>query len=757
MKRRAISARWTALILAVILTVSFLPAFSFRTVAQTTPEETASQQLENLFTTIDLMDATISELQEEMTAGHVTSAQLVQMYLNRIKAYDEKLKLNSIISINPNALKEAAALDRERSAGIVRGPLHGIPIVVKANYDVAGMATSAGSNALAHMVVPDDAFVVKKLKDAGAVILANANMSEFASSAIDSRSTLGGFVHNAYDGSKTPAGSSGGTAVAVTCNFAAAGLGTDTGGSIRNPSSFLNLYGIRPSKGLTSIHGVIPLVAQRDTTGPMARTAEDLALILQTMAGTDPDDDFTQEVDADALLGNGYLESLSPDALKGKRIGYLDYSFRYEASSYNEEDEEEVRVVEPSARVQAMLNKARANLRKAGAVFVDLSDVITLDMIRPFWGMAADPTTEYDLNKYLYEKGDLAPYKTNKELILSGPGIMNSNLGDSVEGMADSFEETVNPYTETIGDYKRGETWQGALDGRTQISNILKENNIDAVMYLNSFNTSPDQKTAGSDWECGAFLDFYFAAALGLPDITIPMGFSDSDGLGDSEMPLGLSLFSSFGNEKALMEIAYAYEQQAGDYIRRMPERTPALPDQNLNAFLEDLMDQVYSIRYSRYNKKPDGKVQLMLNAYAKAQNVNTKDPYATYEAAENLARAYDRVMEDLKKSGLVIVKVKNKIASAPTSKKIKYRKLRKHAQSFYMKAKAKGNAKVTFKRADVSKAARKYITVSKKGKVVIKKGLKKGIYKLIVQITAAETALYKKTTALRKLYIIVK
>ena len=192
-------------------------------------EANASRKLEDLFTTVDLMDATITELQEEMTAGHLTSVQLTEMYIDRIRAYDEKLKLNSIISINPAALSDAAALDQERAEGKSRGPLHGIPIVVKANYDVAGMATSAGSNALAGMIASEDSFVVKRLKEAGAVILAQANMSEYATSGTDSRSTLGGVVHNAYDQTKTPAGSSGGTAVAVTCNFAAAGLGTDTG------------------------------------------------------------------------------------------------------------------------------------------------------------------------------------------------------------------------------------------------------------------------------------------------------------------------------------------------------------------------------------------------------------------------------------------------------------------------------------------------------------------------------------------------
>ena len=770
--RKRFYARITAILLAGFMAVSFLPACVETTLAAPVQTgailrteagaETASQQLEDLFTTIDLMDATISELQAEMTAGHVTSQQLVQMYLDRIKAYDEKLKLNSIISINPNALSDAALLDAERSEGKVRGPLHGIPIVVKANYDVAGMATSAGCNALAHMISPDDAFVVQKLKDAGAVIIANTNMSEFAFSAANSSSTLGGTVHNAYDGTKTPAGSSGGTAVAVTCNFAAAGLGTDTGGSIRNPSSFSNLYGIRPSKGLTSISGVLPLGAQRDTTGPMARTAEDLALMLETMAGTDPNDDFTQEADADALLGDGYMNALSEGALKGKRIGYLANSFSFEVATYDEYGLEDVKKVEPNERVKAMINKARANLRKAGAEFVDLSELITEDLYRPYWRYAADQTSEYDMNKYLYEKGDYAPYKTYKELLLTGIGINNTNLGYSAENLADSFKDTVNPYTETVGNYKRGATWADSLQGREEISQILKENNIDAVMYLSYFNAAPSQADvqAQRNWDGGPALEFYFGSALGLPDISIPMGFCDSELAYEPELPLGLNLFSSFGNEKTLMEIAYAYEQQAGDYIRKMPERTPALPDQTLNDFLENLMEQVYLIDYSKYNEKPAGKVQLMLEAYQKAVNVNTQDPYAVYQAAKTLARAYDRVIKALNDSGLAPVpKVKslNKITKVTKSQTVKYSKLKKKKQSFRIKATVLGKAKTSFKKISVTKAAKKFISVTKSGKVTIKRGLKKGKYTLKVLVTAGETTAYKKTSVKKTIKIIVK
>ena len=202
-EKRLFMKRHVALILIFLLLTTALSACAGRAEKPSLPqfryagEGSASKQLEDLFTTIDLPDATIAKLTAEMEDGHVTSAELTQMYLDRIAAYDDKLNLNSITNINPNALEEAQTMDRERAAGKIRGPLHGIPVIVKDNIDVAGMATTAGSAAFAGNIAPQDAFVVKRLREAGAVILAKANMSEFARSAIDSHSTFGGNVHNA--------------------------------------------------------------------------------------------------------------------------------------------------------------------------------------------------------------------------------------------------------------------------------------------------------------------------------------------------------------------------------------------------------------------------------------------------------------------------------------------------------------------------------------------------------------------------------
>lgn len=599
-------------------------------------ELTASQELENLFTTIDLMDATVSDLQAEMRAGHVTSVQLTQMYIDRIEAYDKGLDLNSVIALNPEAFNEALERDLERSGGLVRGPLHGIPVIVKANIDVEGMATSAGAKILEDMIASEDSHVVRQLKDAGAVILGQANMSEFAYATASSRSTLGGFVHNAYDTSRTPAGSSGGTAVAVTCNFAALGIGTDTGGSIRNPSSFANIYGMRPSKGLVSTAGILPLKNYKDTAGPMTRTAEDMALLLGVIAGSDPDDDYTLEANADWIAGDGFMDDISDSGLEGVRIGYLRYSFGTEYS-------------DPDVKVRNMIDEAIANLEEAGAEVVDISDILTTEMIENLTGDIGTETFEYDLNKYLYEKGDAAKYKTVRDLLYSNYDGMQhmylANLTADYYDLAGSFEDTYDPYTETEGKYKRTPCWEKALEGRLRVSRIMEENDIDAVMYLNFFDIATQEQAYVEDDYNYANYDIAFSANLGLPEISLPMGFSDTADDNGAEMPLGLSLFSGFGRDAKLLDIAYAYECRAGDSIRRMPEITPALEDGSLNLFLDELTAEARDLG-NRYRIAFGESMKVLSDACDKAEAADRSDPYAVYEAAAYLAGIYDGAAE---------------------------------------------------------------------------------------------------------------
>ena len=261
------------------------------------------------------LDATIPELQQAMEAGELTAVELVDFYLDRIAAYDDAgPALNAFILVNPTALQTATALDGERANSGPRGMLHGIPLVIKDNLNTFDMPTTAGSTSLQGWEPGSDAFVVRKLREAGAIILGKTNLPDFAGS-WQTVSSLGGRTLHPYDLARDPGGSSGGTAVAVSANLGVAGLGTDTCGSIRLPAALNNLYGLRPSSGLTSRGGLIPLTLTLDAVGPMARSVADLAIMLDAMAGVDPDDPTTVAIRA------SYLASVSVDGLQGRRVG----------------------------------------------------------------------------------------------------------------------------------------------------------------------------------------------------------------------------------------------------------------------------------------------------------------------------------------------------------------------------------------------------------------------------------------------------
>ncbi len=653
-------------------------------------DKSAEEQLNDIFTTLDLQDATISVLQDEMAKGNLTSEKLTQMYLDRIYAYDKEKDLNSIIWINENALSDARALDEERAAGNIRGKLHGIPIVVKDNYNVKGMPTSAGAVALSTLIAAEDAGTVKKLKDAGAVIIAKANMSEFAWSACDSHSTLGGDAHNAYDTSRSCGGSSGGTATAVRSNFAAAGLGTDTGGSIRNPSSWSNLYGIRPSKGLTSIGGVIPLSTCSDTTGPMAKSAEDLAIVLEAMAGEDPEDDYTLEIQADKLKGNGYSGDLSEGSLKGKRIAYLSSSFDYKKPDvkkineiifeitgienyYPENFFEESRML--SGEIEILSRRARAYLKKAGAEFVDLSGKIT-DEELVIYASGNSPSSsegydylEYDINCFLDRYCPENDKMTVKDIIESGGGIgyISDYLGYALSGkkLTDVFDkddyEKYGYFPFSEAGYLRHDGWQYVLDERNRISEILRENDVDAIMYLCFESPAPLQNNYEYPYNPSNY-DYYFGPGLGLPDINIPMGFMQPlSGESSIKLPIGLGLVGNFGGEKELMEIAYAYEKEAGEVLKKAPEITPALRDESLNSYLDALMEEACALDPAKYGGEKSSKFRKLYDAYDKALAADYSDPDSVYEASYELAVAYDKIIsaynEKRKAAGTVLVK----------------------------------------------------------------------------------------------------
>ena len=267
---------------------------------------------------LELANATIADINAAFDAGELTSEQLVELSLARIKAFDNTgPELNAVITLNPDALERGRALDAERRSRGPRSLLHGIPVVLKDNFDTSDMPTTGGCFVLAGSLPPDDAFLVKKLRDAGAIILAKTNMSELASG--DARSSLGGVTRNPYDPKRSPSGSSQGTAVAVAAGYVPMGLGTDTGGSIRLPTSANGIAGIRPTQGLLSRDGIVPLSSTFDMPGPMARTVEDVAIALGVLTGIDAADPTTQA--SEGKFETDYTKHLDAEALNGARIG----------------------------------------------------------------------------------------------------------------------------------------------------------------------------------------------------------------------------------------------------------------------------------------------------------------------------------------------------------------------------------------------------------------------------------------------------
>ncbi|MBI2537795.1 MAG: amidase, partial [Gemmatimonadetes bacterium] len=347
---------------------------------------------------VEVHEATISDLQATMARGDVTAVQLVDAYLARIRAYDQQgPALNAIIRLNPRARDEAAALDAERRTRGPRGPLHGIPVILKDNFDTADLPTSGGSIALASAVPPADAFVVKRLRAAGAIILGKANLHELAAG-ITTISSLGGQTRNAYDPRRCPGGSSGGTGVAIAASFAAVGWGTDTCGSIRIPAAYGSLFGLRPTQGLVSRSGIIPLSHTQDIAGPLARTVTDLAIALDATVGPDPADTVTRRL-GDRPVPR-FVAALSPNALQGARLGVL-------TNYFADTDGDVARVIR--LNVDAM--KAR------GAQVVDVT-IPDLDSLIA-GTRAVDLETKFDLLDYLARNPN-APVRSLSEIVARG-------------------------------------------------------------------------------------------------------------------------------------------------------------------------------------------------------------------------------------------------------------------------------------------------------------------------------------------------
>ncbi len=489
----------------------------------------------------DVVEATIADIHRAMTAGELTAQELVQRYLDRIAAYDkEGPAINAIILVNPNALQRAAELDRALAESGMVGPLHGIPVIVKDNYDTYDLATTAGSLALAGSVPPDDAYQVRRLREAGAIILAKSNMAEFAFSPYETvGSMLPGHTRNPYALNRVPAGSSGGTAAGVAASFGAVGLGTDTGNSIRGPSAHNALVGIRSTMGLTSRDGIVPLYLDRDIGGPMARTVADAALVLDVIVGYDPADPVTAP-SRDHRPARRYSDSLDPTALTGARIGVLrQWSDREGADS----------------EVLARFGEALDVLRQQGATVVDPVIIPEIDTLRQsgLWCRRF----QADLNAYLATLGAAAPVHSLAEVLES------RRFHPGIQSRLEFFRDITEPPDVEPGCVRARENQERL---RAAVHRQLRAHDVDAFVFPTWSNPPRligDLNTPHGDNSQD------LAPHTGFPAITVPMGYVRGT------LPVGLQILGDAWSEPVLIGLAFAFEQATKH--RRAPPSTPPL------------------------------------------------------------------------------------------------------------------------------------------------------------------------------------
>ena len=490
---------------------------------------------------VNLEEATVSGLQSAMTSGQTSARKIAEGYLARIADIDKKL--NSIIELNPDALPIADQLDKERKSGMARGPLHGIPILLKDNIDTADkMKTTAGSLALLDAPTPkQDAFIVKQLRDAGAVILGKTNLSEWANFRSTKSSSgwsgRGGQTHNPYILDRNPCGSSSGSGSAIAANLAAIAVGTETDGSIVCPSATCGIVGIKPTLGLVSRVGVIPIAHSQDTAGPMTRTVADAAALLTVLAGADANDSITAQATKEK---KDYTQFLQNDGLKGMRIGV--------GRQYFGRNDKVDKLIEPQLQV----------LKNGGATLVD----VTFPKLRDF-GDAEYEVLLYefkeDLNKYLAGRG--GANKTLKDLI-----AFNEKNADREMPF---FGQEIFHQAEAKGDLN-DRAYRIAL---LQTKLMTQEQGIDGIMDKDKLDAIV-APSGGAAWmtdlvngDCGVFESSSLAAVAGYPNITVPAGFIQG-------LPAGISFFGRAFSEPTLIKIAYAFEQATK--ARKPPKFLPS-------------------------------------------------------------------------------------------------------------------------------------------------------------------------------------
>ena len=476
----------------------------------------------------------VAELQASMTTGAVTARAVAEAYLARVEAVDRGGPgLNSVIEVNPDALAIAETLDRERREGRTRGPLHGIPVLVKDNIDTADrMRTSAGSLALASSTAPRDAFIVERLRAAGAVLLGKTNLSEWANfrstRSTSGWSSRGGQTKNPYALDRNPCGSSSGSGAAVAASLCAVAIGTETDGSIVCPANACGLVGIKPTVGLVSRSGIIPISESQDTAGPMARTVADAAALLAAIAGSDPRDRATQRRGAAAPAD--YLAALDANGLKGARLGVVRKMFGRNPS------------------VERVINEAIDTLRRLGALVVD-------PVVVPSQGKYDD--AEYQVLLYEFKDG------LRKYFAALGPGAPVTSLADVI-AFNDAHRDRVMPYfgqeimleAETKGPltspaYRKARATSRQL-ARAGLDAALASHRLDALVCPTGDPAFPIDLINGDHYTGGGASTG--PAVSGYPHVTVPAGLVYG-------LPVGLSIIGRPWSEATLIRLAYAFEQ----------------------------------------------------------------------------------------------------------------------------------------------------------------------------------------------------
>ena len=494
-------------------------------------------------------EVTVAQLQEGMRTGRWSARGLAEQYLARIDAADQRgPNLRAVLEENPDAFTIADALDAERRGKGSRGPLHGIPVLIKDNIDTADrMHTSAGSLALASSVAPRDSAVAARLRAAGAVLLGKTNLSEWANfrgrRSISGWSGRGGQCRNPYVLDRSPSGSSSGSAVAVAANLAALAVGTETDGSITSPGSACSLVGIKPTVGLVSRAGIVPISHTQDTAGPLARCVADAAVLLTVLAGEDPRDPATRGSGAHAA---DYTRFLDPDGLRGLRLGVA-----------------RKRYTGVHRGVDKLFEAALGVLRDRGAVLVDPVDLTTEDNLKDAEQAVLEFEFKADLNAYLSGLGPDAPVKSLAGVIAFNDAHQGSELqlfGQETMVASQARGPLTSPaYRQALARCRRVARAQG-------IDLVVARHRLDAIVCPTS---TPQRPIDFVDGDGGGSVDCTTPAAVaGYPHITVPMGYV----LG---LPVGLSFFSRAWSEPVLIKAAYAYEQASR--MRRAPQFLPTV------------------------------------------------------------------------------------------------------------------------------------------------------------------------------------